>query len=769
MPTSSVGGQSRLTGPVLVTSSGTVVGSADTRNRNFVSGGGGGGSSVGGQSTNEGPVLVTPSGEVVGSADTRNRNFVSGSAPQKTEAQLVAENAVKILELRKEAGTFGQDIGPLTEYSILKQYQAEQLRKANFSTNEGPMIVTYAQSPEVFMSSEKNAFPEAVNPGLFNRLISDYQDTNKGGEYLFEKMGVTNERINLVSYALTKDVGGVLPSYLYRPQHTEVLRGAVEGILLDIKQKPVKNVVLLGAGFAFGLGTKAVGQAVELGLGTKALQISERALIIGGTALGITEVIKIEIESGGDTRKLGQGLGVAVKDVVVFSAGAYEGSQSFNKIYNYIRNIDLPVVETKSVVAPEYFEGQRYPAIRRGQTAGELQAEFYKNIPELGEEAVIKLSGYSGKGEIIKNIDELPFTKPKSPSRGFHAASHTFEASTTAGAGSSEVKGLPIAPLLSPKFLRISSENQVELFSFTDILKTSKPTAIRLEVIDVELAKGVKPSQANLRKFDIELIKQFGGSPQKHIDFGEPRLPKGKAYIPFIKTEKEAYLVFESPIENERLAQFKFEGRRVTILKGTSFNIKSPLDMALDLIGKNKMFTLKQYSSYYKEPKLSYSNPLVSGTALSLSSMKSSSRGYSSSSYSLSPSYSRSYNIPSYSSSYSAPSYSSPSSYSASSLPSYSGSYSSSVPKSPPSYPPYYPPRQPPYSFGGGTGIPSFSLKGYSPRRKKSNKYRSDIIYVPDFTSKALGLTYKTSRKSFEAKIRMPKFGLESRRIPVFR
>lgn len=256
-------------------------------------------------------------------------------------------------------------------------------------------------------------------------------------------------------------------------------------------------------------------------------------------------------------------------------------------IYRVKGTNKLPQTE---VIAPEYFKGQSYPTIKRGQTAGELLKEFKPTLP--GE---IKAGGYT-------------------------AAPTSFEASTTAMKGSSELPGLYQAPKLSPKFLKVSGEGDKKLFSLNP-LGTVKPTAIRITPIDYELISGVSKKQRGLTS--LKQAKQFF-----------EKAPKGKSYIPFIKTEKEAII----PAGTELISKgkprysFEFEGRKIPIQEFETLPDNKITIKSIKNLREEKVYTTEDISSLSSKGRVkSYSttSPLHSYGLGKLSSSKSVYKSYS--------------------------------------------------------------------------------------------------------------------------------------------
>jgi len=189
-----------------------------------------------------------------------------------------------------------------------------------------------------------------------------------------------------------------------------------------------------------------------------------------------------------------------------------------------IRTRKLISLPSKSVIAPEFYSGQRFPSITKGTTAGELLREF----------------------QPVKRVGVTKFV-------GFHASSKPFKKITIAEGGTSELKGLYLAPKVSPHFLRISGERKLLSLRMFDTLR---PSVIKISPTEFKLAEGVSFSQktmASLPKMKSFFIK---------------RAELGKAYIPFVKREKEAVIPLGTKlVQSERRFYFEFEGRKVPIME----------------------------------------------------------------------------------------------------------------------------------------------------------------------------------------------------------
>ena len=227
------------------------------------------------------------------------------------------------------------------------------------------------------------------------------------------------------------------------------------------------------------------------------------------------------------------------------------------KVVDTVRTFGKIEVPTEAVVAPEYFRGQSYPRIRKGQTAGELEREFQPS----SQYGVTNLVGFSAAPKPIKGTIVLP--------------------------SKSEIPGLYIAPKLSPMFLKIGGSAERSLIGVSPF-PTLRPTSLLVRPTRVSLIGGVKRTQ-----------KRLAGK-ESAIKFFKEEAKPGEAYIPFIKTEKEAVVTPGTRLigEASRLF-FTFEGRKIPIYEfGTASGQK--------LEGT---ISIGEVSSYYKPPR---SAPIIS-------------------------------------------------------------------------------------------------------------------------------------------------------------
>jgi len=196
-----------------------------------------------------------------------------------------------------------------------------------------------------------------------------------------------------------------------------------------------------------------------------------------------------------------------VSDIVV-TAGVFKGIRKIKSAaVDTVKFSGKTFVPPEKIIEPQVLSGaERFPLAPRGTTARQLIKEF-KTSP-------YKLPGSEGK------------------TGGWHATPEAFAKNTLTQAGTSEGKGLYIAPSTSPHFWKIGSN--YKLFGW-DTPPTS-PTGIWLETA------GIKRSPPNTR---------MNIAAQNRFLMG--KAPKGTAYISSafekgIKPEKEAIIPPETPI-----------------------------------------------------------------------------------------------------------------------------------------------------------------------------------------------------------------------------
>ena len=428
------------------------------------------------------------------------------------------------------------------------------------------------------------------------------------------------------------------------------------------------RTVALNTGFAFaGGGLLSGGGSLLTRYGSpfvvKVASITGKA--VGSVAVGLYTGYKgVQISRQPDSYSKGQKTGdIIAGEIVPGVIGGYAGVKSFQMGQGYARTFGRTFVEPKDVIAPEYFKGEIYPSIKRGQTPQQLKQEFMVQV--------------------------LPGEKSGVP-RMFTSSPRPFKKETYVEKGTSELPGLYGSPKDSPIFLRLSGGSSKPFGIPNYLQSTPIPTIARTTMQGgLKLTPSLNPSQKSLGS--LKTAKTFFSQDAK----------QGTAYIPFIKSEKEAILTEGTKLINTRGKYYtKFEGVRV------------PIDeqIALTKGGKIKNLnkdTKQNYYSSYKPP--SYSS-FDSGITLISSSITGSPGG---TAYKPSTPYR-------------------PSRPTTPSIP----SSPPSIPRPTYSYPPFKPPTSR-FTFSGfkeGLGI----------RRLNSRKQQKG--YTPSFSAIAFGLKGRKSK-----------------------
>jgi len=217
-----------------------------------------------------------------------------------------------------------------------------------------------------------------------------------------------------------------------------------------------------------------------------------------------------------------------------------------------VRAVGLKKIPAKKLIAPEYFKGERYPSIRKGQTAKQLMKEFKPILPKE--------------------------TKPA----GFTASPNPFAKTTIARKGTSEFVGVYQAPKVSPHFLRLSSEER-KLFTLKPFGETLRPSIIRITPKKFKLAPTVKPT-----------TKVITGKTSVLKKFFKTKAEEGVSYIHFAKPEKEAVLTAGTKLKRTgKRFYISFKKTRVPIYEyKTVTKVKTPTT----IFKKPKLTTVKKVS-----------------------------------------------------------------------------------------------------------------------------------------------------------------------------
>lgn len=471
-----------------------------------------------------------------------------------------------------------------SEFQKSQQYQTEKERKA-------------VEKENLKRAIQSGAVGSARGGGLIFRrddgttVVSYPQSTRQGEGY-----SVSSSRSTRTT--TSKPVGVVSPA-----QNPKSL--VRKGKVFEASQVYLSNIRQTGtqAGkFGAGAGVTVLGTTRVLyeGLENPFSLYTQNVKAIEGGRKIVTKIAR-----GGKFENIGEAIRYEPAFVTGFAVGEYVQGK-FPDIYagisDEVRTVNLKEVYKEDVIAPEYFQGQTYPKIKKGQTAGELLQEF-KPLFE-GEK---KPAGFTASPAPLRSLE--------------------------IGKSASELPGLYQAPKLSPKFLKVVGETD-DLLPTGDssFLPTRKPTAFRVTPEEVKLLEGVSPSQRRL-------------NPTAKARQSFKDIEPGKSYIPFIKTEKESIIAPGTLLSKKPTRYyFQFEGRKIPIEEyDVTPNIKVS-DRVIDIetigsrssrnrISNTRAYDLtyvstRRYSSYskavsslsYTYPKRSFSRSVYSSLSLSKSS-----------------------------------------------------------------------------------------------------------------------------------------------------
>lgn len=236
------------------------------------------------------------------------------------------------------------------------------------------------------------------------------------------------------------------------------------------------------------------------------------------------------------------------------------------KTIDITRTIGKAKLPTKEIIAPEYFEGQPYPLIKKGETAGQLLKEFKPLLP--------------------KETKPAGFTASPNP---------LFKKEVKAGY--SEFVGLYQSPKVSPKFLRVSGERKLIGLR---VFPTMFPTIFRITPKKFLLAPLVKTTQKGFTSY------------KSLQSFFKKEAELGYSYIPFAKPEKESILTAGTRlIPKPTRFYIEFEKRRIPIKEYDVFNEKGKVKSVVDIEDIYKKSTSYRYK-VGKEPLINPYKTIVS-------------------------------------------------------------------------------------------------------------------------------------------------------------
>jgi len=174
---------------------------------------------------------------------------------------------------------------------------------------------------------------------------------------------------------------GIGPWGIRPPASVKFQEGITYEFIPKTKEELISYALLGGAGYGVGFGLRG-GGALVTRFAPKATPFVETGVKIGGGALlgyfgyekGKEFVVAPTPEAKGGV------IGETAGELLAFGGGAWLGGKSAGKLIGWTRTRGLLEIPAEDVIAPEYFRGQRFPAIRRGQTAGELRSEFFEPV-----------------------------------------------------------------------------------------------------------------------------------------------------------------------------------------------------------------------------------------------------------------------------------------------------------------------------------------------------------------------------------------------------
>ncbi len=323
------------------------------------------------------------------------------------------------------------------------------------------------------------------------------------------------------------------------PTERKFFAGFSAGIFKDIKEKPIKQVALVGAGAAIGAAAVGAGSGLAA-ISPKALRAGEIAATTAGIGLGGLFAFKTgaEIVSAKSAEQAGAITGVAVKDIALIGGGIKVGRKGIEKGIDILRTARLKELPTEKVIAPEFLRGQKFPSVRRGTRVGQLRKEFLEPV--------------------------LPGEKAGVP-RGFTATARQFKKVTTIEPGTSEVPGSFAAPKISPHFLRTGGEPPTKLLGTKGFLGGTTPTTVRLKFKTLGFPERV--TAKTIVGTARGTSKMIGRNPLTTFKgFFQKVKGTGRTFVPGAKTEKEAITAADTAIrQTAKRFFFKFGGRRIPI------------------------------------------------------------------------------------------------------------------------------------------------------------------------------------------------------------
>ena len=365
----------------------------------------------------------------------------------------------------------------------------------------------------------------------------------------------------------------------------EFAKGGLTGILEDIEQQPIKQVITFGAGSAFGFGVKAIGSGTKLAGGlvggftrigaTRGATIAETGFTLASTTAGLgltglfgADVVRRAIAPGLTSAERGGIVGVSTKDLLLFGTGAFKGERAFVKTSSFIKTFGKTEIPFKSIADVKVLEGKgSFPVIKKGETPKQLRKRFLEaKLP--GEEAGIpRAFKATDLPEIAKakesNIGKILKITSDRAKRDI-LTGESLKGKTTI---KSEFPGEFGADVVSPAFLRVGAEGKKPKLFGLDITG-GQPTLVRVTLKKIKIPK--QKGRAKILELQEALGGRRGLTPEK-ILATEPKLKSGEAITPFIKPEREIIFPFTTKFEDIKFKFFtEIDGIKVPIYQKTA-------------------------------------------------------------------------------------------------------------------------------------------------------------------------------------------------------
>jgi len=371
----------------------------------------------------------------------------------------------------------------------------------------------YVQSQKELVASEESKFKRATRPAT-SAIVGSYENLNTGlreaytdplGNLIVEKTkgtsfggetGLTLEKAKQNIQETSVWIrGNQQNKFLNAVAGTgEFVSGVGVGIVEDVKYKPLKQVVLVGAGYGAGMLATGAGVAISSipKVGATAGTIFRVGELGAGAYFGGAYAITTasQIMSAPSAYEAGSITGVSIKDALLVGFGYKQGQIGFQKAQGYVRTMGRTEIPQEQILTKDILSGKKKFV---ESPTGKINAKEYKML-------------FETQSQVVPGLKD-PIGYQSTP-RTFYGKKLNVDY-----AGTSEFPGLYVAYRPSPYFLKVQSQG-----SFSG-LKNIKGT------IKSILQPYGKPGTAGI-------------VPTKFV-IGKTAKP-GQAFIPAIKPEVEA-------------------------------------------------------------------------------------------------------------------------------------------------------------------------------------------------------------------------------------